>query len=261
MRKSLIFAALIVLLGLAGCGALQREAAEEKRKAAAVIQQVAQTKEHLAQEEKDVSRKVAPYLRANARLKVRIRIANQTLARYARERSNAKRLAWRSAYGAARTLTYISTYEKTFPTKGISPGWYVVRSKASGTLTSARMRTDREYVLSSSSSAAYRIGQAPSSAPPIAVVSEETEDDYTYDYEEDYGYTGDLDCADIGYAVDTTGGDPHNLDADGDGIGCESYGSGYSDSYDYDDNGDGSTTNWCGATRDGDGDGLWCEGR
>jgi hypothetical protein len=27
-----------------------------------------------------------------------------------------------------------------------------------------------------------------------------------------------------------------------------------------DDNGDGSTENWCGASRDGDGDGLWCEG-
>jgi hypothetical protein len=30
---------------------------------------------------------------------------------------------------------------------------------------------------------------------------------------------------------------------------------------DNDDNGDGSTYNWCGASRDGDGDGLWCEGR
>lgn len=30
---------------------------------------------------------------------------------------------------------------------------------------------------------------------------------------------------------------------------------------DIDDNGDGSTTNWCGASRDGDGDGLWCEGQ
>jgi len=29
----------------------------------------------------------------------------------------------------------------------------------------------------------------------------------------------------------------------------------------YDPNNDGSTTNWCGASRDGDGDGLWCEGR
>ena len=39
-------------------------------------------------------------------------------------------------------------------------------------------------------------------------------------------------------------------------------GSGSSGSYgDVDDNGDGSTHNWCGASRDGDGDGLWCEGR
>jgi hypothetical protein len=39
-------------------------------------------------------------------------------------------------------------------------------------------------------------------------------------------------------------------------------GSGTSGSYgDIDDNGDGSTYNWCGASRDGDGDGLWCEGR
>lgn len=36
----------------------------------------------------------------------------------------------------------------------------------------------------------------------------------------------DLDCADIGQAVlvDHAYGDPHNLDADGDGLGCESYG-------------------------------------
>ena len=39
-------------------------------------------------------------------------------------------------------------------------------------------------------------------------------------------------------------------------------GSGYSSgSSDYDTNGDGSAYNWCGASRDGDGDGLWCEGR
>jgi hypothetical protein len=36
----------------------------------------------------------------------------------------------------------------------------------------------------------------------------------------------DLDCADIGQEVlvDHAYGDPHNLDADGDGRGCESYG-------------------------------------
>lgn len=34
----------------------------------------------------------------------------------------------------------------------------------------------------------------------------------------------DLDCADIGFPVIITGTDYHNLDADGDGRGCESYG-------------------------------------
>jgi hypothetical protein len=35
-----------------------------------------------------------------------------------------------------------------------------------------------------------------------------------------------------------------------------------SGSSDYDPNNDGgSSYNWCGASRDGDGDGLWCEGR
>jgi micrococcal nuclease len=36
----------------------------------------------------------------------------------------------------------------------------------------------------------------------------------------------DLDCKDIGHAVrvDHAQGDPHGLDADGDGVGCESYG-------------------------------------
>jgi hypothetical protein len=32
----------------------------------------------------------------------------------------------------------------------------------------------------------------------------------------------DLDCADIGHPVAVTGGDPHGLDRDGDGVGCES---------------------------------------
>lgn len=31
----------------------------------------------------------------------------------------------------------------------------------------------------------------------------------------------DLDCADIGHQVRVDGADPHRLDADGDGLGCE----------------------------------------
>jgi hypothetical protein len=31
----------------------------------------------------------------------------------------------------------------------------------------------------------------------------------------------DLDCADIGHEVPVSGADPHGLDADGDGVGCE----------------------------------------
>ncbi len=34
---------------------------------------------------------------------------------------------------------------------------------------------------------------------------------------------GDLDCADIGRPVRVGPDDPHHLDADGDGIGCESW--------------------------------------
>jgi hypothetical protein len=36
-------------------------------------------------------------------------------------------------------------------------------------------------------------------------------------------YNGqDLDCSDVGHPVQVNGADPHGLDADGDGIGCES---------------------------------------
>ena len=35
---------------------------------------------------------------------------------------------------------------------------------------------------------------------------------------------GDLDCADIGHPVRVVGSDPHDLDREGDGVGCESYG-------------------------------------
>lgn len=47
----------------------------------------------------------------------------------------------------------------------------------------------------------------------------------------DPNYTGcvplvdyDLDCADVGRAVEVLGVDIHRFDADGDGYGCESYG-------------------------------------
>jgi hypothetical protein len=40
----------------------------------------------------------------------------------------------------------------------------------------------------------------------------------------DPSYQGDdLDCADIGHPVEVSGSDPHGLDADGDGVGCESW--------------------------------------
>ena len=35
-------------------------------------------------------------------------------------------------------------------------------------------------------------------------------------------YPPDVDCADVGQAVRVTGSDPHGLDADGDGYGCDS---------------------------------------
>ena len=42
-------------------------------------------------------------------------------------------------------------------------------------------------------------------------------DDYpAYD-----GY--DLDCSDIGHPVEVDGADPHGLDRDGDGVGCETW--------------------------------------
>jgi hypothetical protein len=34
---------------------------------------------------------------------------------------------------------------------------------------------------------------------------------------------GDVDCPDLGYAVRVDGPDPHILDADNDGIGCDRY--------------------------------------
>jgi hypothetical protein len=37
-------------------------------------------------------------------------------------------------------------------------------------------------------------------------------------------YSGrDLDCVDIGHRVQVSGGDPHRLDGDGDGVGCEDW--------------------------------------
>lgn len=42
----------------------------------------------------------------------------------------------------------------------------------------------------------------------------------------------DLDCADVGSEVSVAGSDPHGLDADNDGVGCEGWGGGsYEGSY------------------------------
>jgi uncharacterized membrane protein YgcG len=79
----------------------------------------------------------------------------------------------------------------------------------------------------------------------------------------------DLDCPDVGGPVSVSGDDPHGLDRDRDGMGCEansggagSSSSGGEDSSSSDgssSSGSGpSTTNWCGK-RDGDGDGIYCE--
>lgn len=50
---------------------------------------------------------------------------------------------------------------------------------------------------------------------------EEEEDSDPYAYPAWNGY--DLDCADVGHTVKVTGADPHRLDRDRDGWGCESY--------------------------------------
>jgi hypothetical protein len=36
-------------------------------------------------------------------------------------------------------------------------------------------------------------------------------------------YISDLDCADVGHEVSVSGSDPHGLDADHDGVGCEGW--------------------------------------
>ena len=76
----------------------------------------------------------------------------------------------------------------------------------------------------------------------------------------------DLNCSDLDGPVSVSGEDPHGLDADGDGDGCEASSSGGGSSSSSSDGGGSSssggngpsTTNWCGK-RDGDGDGLYCE--
>ena len=54
---------------------------------------------------------------------------------------------------------------------------------------------------------------------PVAVDPQPLADPYAYPAYEGY----DLDCADVGRPVRVDGDDPHRLDRDGDGWGCESY--------------------------------------
>ena len=59
------------------------------------------------------------------------------------------------------------------------------------------------------------------SEPEPEPEEEEVEDSSPYAYPAWNGH--DLDCADVGHRVKVTGDDPHRLDRDGDGWGCESY--------------------------------------
>jgi uncharacterized membrane protein YgcG len=72
----------------------------------------------------------------------------------------------------------------------------------------------------------------------------------------------DLDCSDVDGPISVSGDDPHGLDRDRDGVGCETDSGGSSSSSgggSSSSSGSGpSTTNWCGK-RDGDGDGIYCE--
>ena len=52
--------------------------------------------------------------------------------------------------------------------------------------------------------------------------SGEPDDDVSDDGIDPNGWNGyDIDCADVGGAVEIYGDDPNGLDADGDGVGCE----------------------------------------
>jgi endonuclease YncB( thermonuclease family) len=71
----------------------------------------------------------------------------------------------------------------------------------------------------------------PCPAPPVALVKPTSDDDGDNDggggncmagYSPCLPITGDLDCGDINGPVKVTGSDPYRLDADGDGIGCDS---------------------------------------
>lgn len=63
----------------------------------------------------------------------------------------------------------------------------------------------------------------PAPAAHMGLANAEPQDDEggPYAYPAWKGY--DLDCADVGRTVRVTGGDPHRLDRDRDGWGCESY--------------------------------------
>jgi micrococcal nuclease len=57
--------------------------------------------------------------------------------------------------------------------------------------------------------------------PPPPLIPDRTADDGAGAYPAWNGV--DLDCKDVGHPVRVSGPDPHRLDNDGNGIGCESY--------------------------------------
>jgi hypothetical protein len=69
------------------------------------------------------------------------------------------------------------------------------------------------------------LGAPPASTPEPTSSAEDAHPEP--DDRDPYAYPAwngiDLDCADVGHRVKVTGDDPHRLDRDRDGWGCESY--------------------------------------
>ena len=120
------------------------------------------------------------------------------------------RLAWRVSDGAGGTISRtLKVAAKT-------------QQSASKTFDTSMYSDVELEVVSSCPTWLVTMGAAPAPKPAVDSTARRCDPNYS-------GYcvpivSYDLDCKDIRHSVNVVGSDHHRFDADGDGLGCESYG-------------------------------------
>ncbi len=248
-RVRLVVIALVGLLGVAAMVHVktlhtQEETAREQTRA--LSPSVTDARAEIRAGKRDAQRLVSD-----------LRVPTRARRDLLRARATVYQDAYRTARATALEPSLIDAYREQFLYLYSDTDYLIVRTRKGGDTTSWAAYPGWEYVIESGAITRYEAGTAPSyfASPPSVASGDFCSTHACIDnFDEGNGYV--VQCADGTWTQ--SGGiqgacSHHGGLADPDSV--PDIGS------DYDPNNDGSTYNWCGASRDGDGDGLWCEGR